>query len=189
MALTAGAGQAQAIEMFTNFHNGENIGFPPMQVPYSVYGGLGHGGWNPHATGMHLPPDPFPAVPAMTPTGQYPAGRFFDYYGAAPGHRAGMNSNVEREQLVSDRRHGRWQRGGAGSDVEMNKGNSASNEKNLSDSSRREESAGPVPAKTQAPMPATVLEIKSPDAEFLSQLQSVEVSGKNVDGHATAAGN
>ena len=139
--------RAEAIEMFTNFHNGENIGFPPMQVPYSVYGGMGHGGWNPHATGMHLPPEPFPAVPAMTPTGQYPAGRFFDYYGAAPDHTVGMTGNVEQEQLVSDRRHGRWQRGGTNSDAEMNQGNSATNEKNPSDSSRREESAGPVPAK------------------------------------------
>jgi hypothetical protein len=175
------AARAEAIEMFTNFHNGENIGFPPMQVPYSVYGGIGHGGWNPHATGMRMPPDPFPAVPAMTPTGQYPAGRWFDYYGAASSHPVGMNGKVEQEQLVSDRRHGRWQRGGSSSESELNQSND--------NTSRRADTpgaAGQGEPKAAAPTPATVLEVKSPTAEFLSQIQSIEV-GRNKTGDANAA--
>ena len=179
VALTV-AGRAEAIEMFTNFHNGENIGFPPMQVPYSVYGGIGHGGWNPHATGMRMPPDPFPAVPAMTPTGQCPAGRWFDYFGAAPSHPVGMNGKVEQEQLVSDRRHGRWQRGGSSFDNEQNQSKDGG-------SSRRPDTAG-TPGqgepKAAAPTPATVLEVKSPTAEFLSQIQSIEV-GRNKTGDAS----
>jgi hypothetical protein len=64
--------RAEAVEMFTDFHNGENVGFPPMQVPYGIYGGLGRGGWNPTAEGMPL--KTWPPVPAMMPTQQIPGG-------------------------------------------------------------------------------------------------------------------
>ncbi len=63
---------AEAVELFTNFHLGENVGFPPMQVPYGIYGGLGRGGWNPDAEGMPL--KSMPDTPAMMPTGQNPGG-------------------------------------------------------------------------------------------------------------------
>jgi hypothetical protein len=63
---------AQAVEMFTDFHYGENVGFPPMQVPYGIYGGLGRGGWNPYAEGMPL--KSMPPVHSMMPTGQVPGG-------------------------------------------------------------------------------------------------------------------
>ncbi len=58
---------AQAIEMFTNFHNGENIGYPPLEVPTKFYG---HGGW--HATAQCRPEriESIEPVPAMTPTGR-----------------------------------------------------------------------------------------------------------------------
>jgi len=176
IVLALGTHEVRAIEMFTNFHNGENVGFPPLQVPTSVYGGFGHGGWNPHATGMRMPADPFPAVPAMTPTGQYPACRWLDYYGAAPGQAigqtTGQDGNSEPVQLVSDRRHGRWQRGGSNFDNESNQSNGAA-------SSRRTDNAGPSgdnESKVAGPTPAAVVEIKTPDAEFISQLQSIEVS-------------
>jgi hypothetical protein len=64
--------RAEAVEMFTDFHNGENVGFPPMQVPYGIYGGLGRGGWNPYAEGTPL--KTWPPVPAMMPTQQIPGG-------------------------------------------------------------------------------------------------------------------
>ena len=43
--------RAEAIEMFTNFHNGENLGFPPMEVPIGMYPGFGRGGWAPGVVG------------------------------------------------------------------------------------------------------------------------------------------
>ena len=43
--------RAEAIEMFTNFHNGENVGFPPMEVPIRMYPGFGRGGWAPGVVG------------------------------------------------------------------------------------------------------------------------------------------
>jgi hypothetical protein len=64
------ASRADAIEMFTNFNNGTNVGFPPMEVPVGIYGGFGRGGWNPHAQGTFFRANP--PVPAMTPTGQLP---------------------------------------------------------------------------------------------------------------------
>jgi len=72
MVLACAATRAEAVEMFTNFHLGENVGFPPMQVPYGVYGGLGRGGWNPYAEGTPL--KTWPPVPSMMPTGQVPGG-------------------------------------------------------------------------------------------------------------------
>jgi hypothetical protein len=103
-------GRVQAIEMFTNFNNGQNIGFPPLEVPTRIYGGFGRGGWNPHAEGMPLKTNP--PVPAMMPTGQIP-GRVFDYYGRAPGVIIGNDGADSQRELVSDRRRGRWQRGPA----------------------------------------------------------------------------
>ena len=108
LAITA---RAQAIEMFTNFNNGQNIGFPPLEVPTRIYGGFGRGGWNPHAIGMPLKTNP--PVPAMMPTGQIPGRRAFDYYGPAPGVMVGNDGINSQRQTVSDRRRGRWQRGGA----------------------------------------------------------------------------
>src|SRR5215471_8089722 len=95
IALASLAARTQAIEMFTNFHNGENIGFPPMQVPIGVYGGFGRGGWNPSAEGMPL--KTWPPVPSMMPTGQIPGG-FRRFY--APG--ANMNAaNFSDRQRAS----------------------------------------------------------------------------------------
>ncbi|HTQ38474.1 MAG TPA: hypothetical protein VMJ32_05575 [Pirellulales bacterium] len=82
--------RAEAIEMFTNFHNGENIGFPPMQVPIGVYGGWGRGGWNPNAEGMPL--KTWPPVPSMTPTGQIPGG--FHRFNNGASNGKGSNSNT-----------------------------------------------------------------------------------------------
>lgn len=66
------AGQAQAVELFTNFHYGENVGFPSMNVPVSIYGGLGRGGWNCRAIDQ-IPVKSIPPEPAVTPTGCTPA--------------------------------------------------------------------------------------------------------------------
>ena len=57
---------AQAIEMFTNFHNGENIGYPPLVVPTKFYG---HGGWQPASQCRPERVESIEPVPAMTPTG------------------------------------------------------------------------------------------------------------------------
>jgi hypothetical protein len=110
IASVAITGRAQAIEMFTNFNNGQNIGFPPLEVPTRIYGGFGRGGWNPHAEGMPLKTNP--PVPAMMPTGQIPQ-RTFDYYGRAPGVMIGNGGTASQRELVSDRRRARWQRGTA----------------------------------------------------------------------------
>jgi len=109
------ADRASAIEMFTNFNNGQNIGFPPLEVPTRIYGGFGRGGWNPHAEGMPLKTNP--PVPAMMPTGQIPGGRTFDYYGRAPGVMIGNGGTASQRELVSDRRRARWQRGSATADA------------------------------------------------------------------------
>lgn len=113
IASIAVTGRAQAIEMFTNFNNGQNIGFPPLEVPTRIYGGFGRGGWNPHAEGMPLKTNP--PVPAMMPTGQIP-GRAYDYYGRAPGVMTSNDGTTSSRQLVSDRRRTRWQRGSTVSD-------------------------------------------------------------------------
>jgi hypothetical protein len=65
-------GQAQAIELFTNFHYGENVGFPSMNVPVRIYGGIGRGGWNCRAIDQ-IPVKSIPPEPAVTPTGCTPA--------------------------------------------------------------------------------------------------------------------
>src|SRR5262245_12111019 len=109
LAASALAGRASAIEMFTNFNNGQNIGFPPLEVPTRIYGGFGRGGWNPRAEGMPLKTNP--PVPAMMPTGQIPGGRTFDYYGRAPGVMIGNGDTASQRELVGDRRRVRWQRG------------------------------------------------------------------------------
>jgi hypothetical protein len=119
LILACVAPRAEGIEMFTNFHNGENVGFPPMQVPYGIYGGFGRGGWNPNAEGMPL--KTWPPVPSMMPTGQIPGGfRRFNNGGSNQGSSNGkVNQDISNADtsngfsplLVSDRRHGRWQRG------------------------------------------------------------------------------
>jgi len=113
IASIAITGRAQAIEMFTNFNNGQNIGFPPLEVPTRIYGGFGRGGWNPHAEGMPLKTNP--PVPAMMPTGQIP-GRAFDYYGRGAALTTGNDGTASQRQPVSDRRRTRWQRGSTVSD-------------------------------------------------------------------------
>jgi hypothetical protein len=71
LAAMAMATSASAIEMQTNYHYGENVGFPPMEVPASVYGGWGTRGWNPNAINR-VPVQP--GLPAMYPTGCNPGG-------------------------------------------------------------------------------------------------------------------
>ena len=66
LALALFAPRAEALEMFTSFHNGENIGFPPMEVPIDVYG---HGGWQCKALCRPQRIQSIEPVPAMTPTG------------------------------------------------------------------------------------------------------------------------
>ncbi len=67
IAMAALVSNAAALEMFTSFHNGENVGFPPLEVPTKFYG---HGGW--HATAQCRPEriESIEPVPAMTPTGR-----------------------------------------------------------------------------------------------------------------------
>lgn len=144
---------AQAVEVFTNFHNGENIGFPPMEVPAAIYGGFGHGGWNPHAQGT-----PFRSinpVPSMMPTGQAP-GRF----GIGGPHGMCLPSEVsqpvqetqvEQSIYVSDRRHGRWQRSGS-----ANSGNSSEESSNEASSNRSNEQPTIAPSKTDEALPSTM---------------------------------
>ncbi len=117
------AAKAGAIEMFTNFNNGMNVGFPPMEVPISVYRGFGHGGWNPYAEGMPL--KTVPPVPAMMPTGQVPhhwvpqSTRMphpvdMPQSSAMPNgdqSQTGMTPADDTIRLASGRR-ARWQRGG-----------------------------------------------------------------------------
>jgi hypothetical protein len=96
LILAGASAPAQAVEMFTNFHYGENVGFPPMQVPYGVYGGLGRGGWNPYAEGMPL--KSMPDTPSMMPTGQVPGGfrrlnKGMAYKNSQAGRRADANAN------------------------------------------------------------------------------------------------
>jgi hypothetical protein len=89
--------RAEAIEMFTNFNNGQNIGFPPMEVPTSIYG---RGGW--HRGGMQgAPLRTIPPVPAMMPSGfnsgyncPAPAGQTIEVIGRGE----------DEVQLIADRR-------------------------------------------------------------------------------------
>lgn len=96
LALALFAPRVQALEMFTNFHNGENIGFPPMEVPTAIYG---RGGWNRNAIkGCPARVPSIESVPAMTPTGYARANHVWKSYEA---------QNVgDQVQYVSDRRHG-----------------------------------------------------------------------------------
>lgn len=64
-------GGAYAVEMQTNFHYGEQLGFPPMEVPPAIYGGWGTPGWNPSAINR-VPVQS--GLPAMYPTGCNPGG-------------------------------------------------------------------------------------------------------------------
>jgi hypothetical protein len=112
VVLTLLTAKAEAIEMFTNFNNGQNVGFPPMEVPISVYRGFGHGGWNPYAEGMPL--KTVPPVPAMMPTGQVPHVWQQPQYSAMPAgkqQQVGSAAANAPQRLASDRRRNRWQRG------------------------------------------------------------------------------
>lgn len=169
ISVLALAGRASAIEMFTNFNNGQNIGFPPLEVPTRIYGGFGRGGWNPHAEGMPLKTNP--PVPAMMPTGQIPGGRNFDYYGRAPGVMIGNGGTASQRELVSDRRRTRWQRGSASAQASDG-----------SPTSRRTVSAGTVasesPKSAGAPLP-TILHAQSEDLSNGPTRLSNSTSGDN----------
>ncbi len=126
------AGRADAIEMFTNFNNGQNVGFPPIEVPISVYRGFGRGGWNPYAEGMPL--KTAPPVPAMMPTGQVPhvwAPANTSNMSRANQSQAGNVAAAFPQRVASDRRRSRWQRGAYrpapenGGDNQLNSSNSA----------------------------------------------------------------
>jgi hypothetical protein len=97
------AARAEAIEMFTNFHNGENVGFPPMEVPIRMYPGFGRGGWAPGVVGAPL--RTLPPVPAMSPTG--PAPMMFRQGGCTP-FDTGMSANSQQNMVLA--RNGRRQR-------------------------------------------------------------------------------
>ncbi len=97
------AARAEAIEMFTNFHNGENVGFPPMEVPIRMYPGFGRGGWAPGVVGAPL--RTLPPVPAMSPTG--PAPMMFRQGGCSP-FDTGMNMTSQQNMVLA--RNGRRQR-------------------------------------------------------------------------------
>ena len=97
------AARAEAIEMFTNFHNGENVGFPPMEVPIRMYPGFGRGGWAPGVVGAPL--RTLPPVPAMSPTGTAPM--MFRQGGCSP-FDTGMNMTSQQNMVLA--RNGRRQR-------------------------------------------------------------------------------
>jgi hypothetical protein len=71
LVATVSATCAGAVELQTNFHYGEQVGFPPMEVPTAIYGGWGTPGWNCNAMGK-VPVQP--GLPAMYPTGCNPTG-------------------------------------------------------------------------------------------------------------------
>jgi len=96
------ASRADAIEMFTNFNNGTNVGFPPMEVPVGIYGGLGRGGWNPRAQGTFFRSNP--PVPAMTPTGQLPRPEIRT--SGVSERTFGSAEQTSDVQYISDRRRG-----------------------------------------------------------------------------------
>ncbi|HZZ27369.1 MAG TPA: hypothetical protein VFE46_05115 [Pirellulales bacterium] len=117
--------RAQAVEMFTNFDNGQNVGFPPMQVPFCVYGGVTHGGWNPNAEGMPL--KTWPPVPAMMPTQQIPGGfRRFNNH-AANGHAQNTNSNRAGSQDASSLVNSGSQKNSVASNGQTDDSNSSRN--------------------------------------------------------------
>ncbi len=91
------AAPAGAIEMFTNLNNGTNIGFPPMEVPTSIYG---RGGW--HRGAMHGPPiRTNPPIPAMMPSG-FNSGYTHPTPSTGPVEVIGRGE--DETQLVADRR-------------------------------------------------------------------------------------
>lgn len=65
------ASSASAVELQTNFHYGEHVGFPPMEVPTSIYGGWGTQGWK--CQNINQVPVQ-PGLPPMFPTGCNPGG-------------------------------------------------------------------------------------------------------------------
>ena len=101
------ASQADAIEMFTNFNNGTNVGFPPMEVPVGIYRGFGRGGWNPHAEGTYFRSNP--PVPAMMPTGQEPR-PMIRTSGVSERNFASAERSSDVEYVSDRRRGGRFQR-------------------------------------------------------------------------------
>jgi hypothetical protein len=101
------ASRADAIEMFTNFNNGTNVGFPPMEVPVGIYRGFGRGGWNPHAEGMYFRSNP--PVPAMMPTGQLPR-TMIRVSGESNKKFSSLETSSDVQYVADRRRGGRWQR-------------------------------------------------------------------------------
>ncbi len=132
---------ARAVEMFTNFHNGENIGFPPMQVPVAIYG---RGGWN--CAAMQDPAfrtvDP---VPAMSPTGSYQP---------ACERRCGSASAAYVDYYAGDRWHGR-PRGFGRSNLEVVPAQKAAGEADVPQSGNVRENDNPglesAPERNDAP--------------------------------------
>src|SRR5436305_12136817 len=125
-ALAVFAGRADAIDMFTNFNNGQNVGLPPMEMPISVYRGFGHGGWNPYAEGMPLKTNP--PVPAMMPTGQVSHTWQQPQYSGMPGNQPQLSriQSNPSPRLAGDRRRARWQRGNYRPQLETSGTNDAS---------------------------------------------------------------
>jgi hypothetical protein len=95
--------RAEAIEMFTNFNNGQNVGLPPMEVPIGMYPGFGRGGWAPGVVGAPL--RTMPPVPAMSPTGPAPM-----IFRRGNGGQFETGMNVRPQPNVVAVRNGRRQR-------------------------------------------------------------------------------
>ena len=101
--MSLAAVRAEAIEMFTNFNNGQNVGLPPMEVPIGMYPGFGRGGWAPGVVGAPL--RTMPPVPSMSPTG--PAPMIFHRGNGGP-FETGMNVRPQPNLVAV--RNGRRQR-------------------------------------------------------------------------------
>ncbi len=94
------AARAEAIEMFTNFDNGQNIGLPSNDVPVAIYGGVGTRGWNTHAL-RYTPIQS--GTPALFPTGANP----HLYQNAAPGRGYTTNRHGYGNKYYGQKYQGR----------------------------------------------------------------------------------
>lgn len=176
---------AQAIEMFTNFHNGENVGFPPLEVPAKFYG---HGGWQPASRCRPERVESIESVPAMTPTGRAavtPTGFIRRDHGRrgydtqhmsnqgsdnqqndnqpTSNQQAGNQSTAEQAQFVSDRRRS------------FGGGNDSSAVGYNQQSAEYESSESP---SSQAPTPAKVAPKSDGWTRSLEQAPAEEEHGK-----------
>ena len=168
--------RAEAIEMFTNFNNGQNVGLPPMEVPISMYPGFGRGGWAPGVVGAPL--RTMPPVPSMSPTG--PAPMIF-HRGNGGQFETGMN--VRPQPNVVAVRNGRRQRLSGRTPVPAEKRDSGT-----------ADSAAPTPA--EAPRGLTILkpETATPadfgertlSAESNREPATITAGGINSDGESSA---